>query len=594
MSAPSRGVLSLHTEAAGAAPLDAFGPFRVLHQIGAGTLGPVFRAYDSTRERLVAVKLFKLDLPPECGHQLVAEFEQLIARNLTHPAVAAPLSTGINGVSAYLVQDYVAADSLDLAIREHGPAPAGNALRVAAQLAAALDFAAAASVTHGAVHPRDVLLSADDTRLTGLGVTRALERIGVVAPVRRPYTAPERIAGGEWDRRADIFSFAAMMHELIWGRRVSGLGAQAADSLTDVAGANLDLLREVFARALAEQPADRFETAVAFADALAHACPNAIADEDPVPAPRHRAAVQEIEPRLPLDGEPEAQDAPIADLALTAPPVADADADAEVEAPAVVVEPEPAGRRRPSPKRKPRENAMPIAMPPEPAPQPEQTFNPADLDLTPVMAEPEIRRAPALDIAEVAAYEAPASIPHGLITGYDEPLSALERTRSAVWPLLLALVVGLAIGFAGGFFAGGSSAGPREQVAAVAPAPTPAPAAAPPAASVAASPAAKEFTEGTVAAAALAPKPAKPALKSETRNLKSAAGRAGSLAIVTRPAGASVYLDGKLVGKTPLNLPSVAVGSHAIRLAHNGYRRWASSVKIAAGEQHKVTASLER
>src|SRR5471032_2031227 len=141
MNAPSRGVLSLHTEAAGAAPLDAFGPFLVLHQIVAGTLGPVFRAYDSTRERLVAVKLFKLDLPPERGHQLVAEFEQLIARNLTHPAIAAPLATGISDVSAYLVQDYVAADSLDLAVREYGPAPAADALRVAMQLAGALDFA---------------------------------------------------------------------------------------------------------------------------------------------------------------------------------------------------------------------------------------------------------------------------------------------------------------------------------------------------------------------------------------------------------------------------------------------------------------------
>src|SRR5471032_416725 len=108
MNAPSRGVLSLHTEAAGAAPPDAFGPFRVLHQIGAGTLGPVFRAYDSTRERLVAVKLFKLDLPPERAHQLVAEFERLIGASLAHPALVTPLATGISGVSAFLAQDYVA------------------------------------------------------------------------------------------------------------------------------------------------------------------------------------------------------------------------------------------------------------------------------------------------------------------------------------------------------------------------------------------------------------------------------------------------------------------------------------------------------
>src|SRR4051812_26949287 len=170
---------SLHTEAGGAAIPDAFGPFRVLHQIGAGTLGPVFRAYDAGRERLVAVKLFKLDLPPERVHQLVAAFEQLIASQLAHPAMAVPLATGIADVSAYLAQDYVAAESLDLAVREYGAAPASDALRVAAQLAGALDFAAVVNVTHGALHPRDILLSSDETRMTGIGVSRALERVGV-------------------------------------------------------------------------------------------------------------------------------------------------------------------------------------------------------------------------------------------------------------------------------------------------------------------------------------------------------------------------------------------------------------------------------
>ena len=92
--------------------------------------------------------------------------------------------------------------------------------------------------------------------------------------MRRPYTAPERIAGGEWDRRADVFSLAALMHELMWGRRVSGLGAQAAESLTAIAGGDLAALRSVFARALAEKPADRFETALEFAEALKNACPD--------------------------------------------------------------------------------------------------------------------------------------------------------------------------------------------------------------------------------------------------------------------------------------------------------------------------------
>src|SRR6187399_157756 len=93
---PSRSY-SLQTEALGTAPPDAFGPFRVLHQIGAGALGPVFRAYDPENERLVAVKMFRLDLPPEQVHRLEAELAALVSANLTHPSLAQPLGAGRSG-----------------------------------------------------------------------------------------------------------------------------------------------------------------------------------------------------------------------------------------------------------------------------------------------------------------------------------------------------------------------------------------------------------------------------------------------------------------------------------------------------------------
>src|SRR5262245_18574970 len=133
----------LNTEATGSAP-DAFGPIRVLHQIGAGTLGPVFRAHDTQRHRLVAVKVFKLDMPPERVHQLLGELEWIVAARLAFRAIATPLAAGMTGLSAYLASEYVAAESLDLTIREFGPSTPEHALHVAAQLAFALDHAAMA------------------------------------------------------------------------------------------------------------------------------------------------------------------------------------------------------------------------------------------------------------------------------------------------------------------------------------------------------------------------------------------------------------------------------------------------------------------
>jgi len=651
----------------------------------------VFRAYDAQRERLVAVKLFNLDLPPEKAHQLVAAFERLIAGELTHPALAAPLATGLTGVSAFLAQDYVAAESLDLAVREYGPAPPSDALRVAAQLAGALDFAAVVNISHGALHPRDVLLSSDDTRLTGIGVARALEQVGVTAPVRRPYTPPERIAGAAWDRRADVFSLAALIHELLWARRVSGTGAHAADSLTEIDGGDLGRLRATFARALAEDPLERFDTALEFAESLKDAFP-AVTLTPPETRPSPAASRQSKKARLTTD-----------DLRLTTD---DARPTTEIEPRLPLDLPEP---------------AAPIAA----------TSSSFDIDEV-FRTEP---RTPDLHLQAVdgARYEnvevvppmAKAEVPHAerravapaaLNTTYEpEPLSALERSRSAVWPLVLALVVGIAMGFAAGYgigsrerpapgvasltppaagreFTEGAVAEPPEPpngevrlkpdatgdpgaaatvpgatatapgAAATAPAATAVPTATtagrgvrlqpgnPPVAAVptdgrllvrSTPTGARVFVDGresgrtpaalrdlargshrvrvtqdgyvtaerrvvitrsrpaqsiTVALTrargpeargtqAVAPAPATP----------DTAGRlAGVLRVESRPPGASVYLDGKLVGTTPVSLPVVPAGEHAIRLERDGYRPWSSSVRIVASEQNRVTASLER
>jgi hypothetical protein len=67
-----------------------------------------------------------------------------------------------------------------------------------------------------------------------------------------------------------------------------------------------------------------------------------------------------------------------------------------------------------------------------------------------------------------------------------------------------------------------------------------------------------------------------------------------SLAVESRPPGASVYLDGRRVGTTPLVLDAAPTGSHALRLELDGYRRWTSSVRVSAGEHNRVTASLEQ
>jgi len=737
----------------------------VLHQIGAGTLGPVFRGHDTQRERLVAVKLFKLDLTPETTHQLVAGLERLVNANLAHPSIATPVAAGVTDVSAYLAMDYVAADSLDLALREVGPSPAADALQVAARVAGALDHAYAAGFTHGCLHPRDVLMAGNETRVTGIGIGQLLAELGVPVPVRRPYTAPERVEGQSWDRRADVFSLAALVHELLWGKRVSGTGVQAVEGITPLAGGDVDSLRRVFKRALAEDPGQRHPTPKIFVDALKRAFPDIVVDLGaavaPPPRARNlrlatpsRAPKQAPEPMLPLatselDGEPGERQAsrftdvdihPASASGLKGPSILEDAAihrDASPIAPAGGEHPHDPlalswlSREAEPSKETPRDVPKALeAFEPEPVEPPAAVAAPIadipirrdperDHDAVPVLErdpEPIVAAAPLL-IEQPAAIESvdppreeriperrdsrepresrelreprESSPPAPL-----ESLTMLDRSRSAVWPLVLAMVIGVTLGFAGGYAVGvrehpaavaAASATPsvpsREFTeSAVADAPKPAASAADvravaPPATAADRPAApapstpapvpapakaawtagrlnvrstpsgakvfvddreagrtpmavRDLTEGphririardgfaahdrrivitrqrpaqlitaTLARQGQPAAAARPATQTATRTPAPApappVGR-GALTVDSRPVGARVFLDGRLIGTTPLASTPIDAGDHAIRLEHDGYKNWTGAVRINASEQARVTASLER
>ena len=670
-----------------------------MHQIGAGALGPVFRAYEPDQDRLVAVKWFRLDIPPEQTHRLVAEFETLIAADLTHPGIAAPIAAGISGASAYFAQDFVAADSLDLVLRDHGAASRRDALRVASQLGAALDFAALVDVTHGALHPRDVLISADDTRVIGLGVASALERVGGATPVRRPYTAPERAAPGPWDRRADVFAVAMLIYEMLLGKRATAIGDQAAEAVASIPGADSPALRRVFACALAEEPARRFATALGFAEALKDALAGDALDlprasggagrarTRPSPSsPRTSVVTPPVLSALPFESDPAlAEPVRLAEATVLRVDLAVPDLNlhaTEVEAEATPLRP----------------LLKPVVEAVEPPPAKTQAV------------------APAAAVAEHVRVDLEKPLEKDAAAIEDLHESALATTRSAVWPLMLALGVGLVVGFAGGFGVATRSrltmAGSSDVVAAPAPttaatsastaavptaagaapsqlasqpAPPPgtagadgpsvaaaSPRSAPPAAGQSAAAAANTTGRITIRSApagghvfvdgrdegiapaivrdlslgthvvrvtheGYTPEERRVALSdaraaqsvtfelAPTREAQSreppqnreatqsrepqdreaaqsrstpppsaATASSGGLEIESLPTGASVFVDGKLVGTTPLVIESVSVGEHSVGITRDGYTRWVTAVRVTGGERARVTASLER
>ena len=289
--------------------------------MGAGTTGLVFRAHDPVEGRLVAIKAFRVDLTPERAAELAHALQALAARHLSHPSIAAPIAAGVEDGIAWFAQAYVPAESLDSAMRQYGPPPVADALTIVTQLAGALDFAAATGVLHGSLHPRDVLVAPGETHLVDLGVAGALEACGVRAPVRRPYSAPERSAGRPLSRAGDIFALGAIAFELLSGQPVTGAGDDVIITLPDLPGSNREALLETFSFALALAPDERYATALAFAAPLKRALGDALTR----PAvPRKRRTTRPPETLLPIGG---LESEPPAEAPTAAVPVVERPAD---------------------------------------------------------------------------------------------------------------------------------------------------------------------------------------------------------------------------------------------------------------------------
>ena len=263
-----------HEDASLFSPPGAFGPFRVMHQIGIGVLGPVFRTYDPESDRLVAVKAFSLDFLPEQAEIFVEALKRIVDVGFAHPTIVTPLDAGLEEGVPFLATEYVMAESLDVAVHHVAPAPADQMIRFVGQLAAAVDAAHARGVMHGGLHARDVFVAPEITRVNGFGVASALEHVGLKVPVRRPFTAPEIVAGRSWGPEADRFAVATIAYEFLTGKRLAGTGDEVLTRLVAVESVNVadpSGLQQAFRNALADDPAIRPASAAGFVMALGEA-----------------------------------------------------------------------------------------------------------------------------------------------------------------------------------------------------------------------------------------------------------------------------------------------------------------------------------
>ncbi|MER5574543.1 serine/threonine-protein kinase [Streptomyces massasporeus] len=264
--------------------------YRIEQEIGRGGMAVVYRARDLRLERTVALKLLAPELARNDTFRRRFTHESRAAAAIDHPHIVPVFEAGETDGVLYIAMRYVAGSDLRHVLDREGPMPPATALRVAAQLASALDAAHDHGLVHRDVKPGNILVSRgtdsdhpEHVYLTDFGLTKKSLSLTGFTTVGQfvgtlDYVAPEQISGKPVDARCDVYGFACVVFETLAGHPpfirdddMALLWAHQYDEPPPLTGERPDLdprVDPVFAQALAKSPDDRYPSCLAFVAAL--------------------------------------------------------------------------------------------------------------------------------------------------------------------------------------------------------------------------------------------------------------------------------------------------------------------------------------
>ena len=200
-----------------------FGPYELNSLIGVGGMGEVYRAYDTVKDRTVAVKVLRAEMAADPGFQERFRRESRVAARLQEPHVIPVHDFGdIDGV-LYIDMRLVEGASLKDELRANGPLDPSRAASIIAQVAAALDAAHSDGLVHRDIKPENVLLTPDDfAYLVDFGIAHgggdpSMTTTGLVIG-SCAYMSAERFNGGQVGPPADVYSLTCLLYESLTGR----------------------------------------------------------------------------------------------------------------------------------------------------------------------------------------------------------------------------------------------------------------------------------------------------------------------------------------------------------------------------------------
>ena len=250
--------------------------YRLEEQIGSGGMSTVYRGFDPTRERWVAIKLMHRDISSDPDQLERFRREARAVASLSHPHVVTVIDFGEDDGTPYIVLEFIEGENLKERIRRLGRLSVAEAVAYAIEVGRALSCAHAERLVHRDVKPQNVLIDQEGrAKVTDFGIARSLEAEGLTAPGRvlgtTDYVAPEQARGHAVTEQSDVYSLGIVLFEMLTGEVPYKAESQVAVAMKHVREPLPDVQRlrpevssalaAVVDRATAKETANRYATA---------------------------------------------------------------------------------------------------------------------------------------------------------------------------------------------------------------------------------------------------------------------------------------------------------------------------------------------
>jgi eukaryotic-like serine/threonine-protein kinase len=261
---------------------ERLGPYEIYGLIGKGGMGEVYRARDTRLDRTVAIKVLPAEFSVQEERLRRFEQEAQVLGALSHPNLLAIYDVGAQDGTHFLVSELLEGESLRQRLEE-GALPLRKAMELAVQIAKGLAAAHEKGIVHRDIKPDNIFLTRDGRAKIldfGLAKQSAAEGSGenatITAVATQPgvvlgtagYMSPEQVRGKPADARSDIFSFGAILYEMVAGLRafhgdssVETMNAILKQDPPAISGDVPPAIERVIRRCLEKSPEERFQSA---------------------------------------------------------------------------------------------------------------------------------------------------------------------------------------------------------------------------------------------------------------------------------------------------------------------------------------------